>query len=87
MTNQTAYDQAKAITDLYVAAIGYRGKSSGEVYALVMGLGVTLDNHLAVLRGLTSAGVLTETSAHWLTLTGLGNEMFARLSARETANA
>ncbi len=80
-TQTSKADLLIAITNLYLAAVGYRGRSSGEVYSMVMSNGVTLDNHNAIVRALCGGGVMRE-DGHFLTLTTLGAELFAKVAAQ-----
>lgn len=79
-TEATLRRRINALVSAIVMAVGLTkaGRSSGETYALVMSaceLGLYTD----VIGLCVASGILTETKAHWLTLTPKGEALLAEI--------
>lgn len=63
----------------YISTIHSVGEvPSGHLYAMVMGEGVSLDDHLATVRVLTRGGLATNVN-HCLSLTAAGHDLAAKI--------
>lgn len=80
MNAATRFEAIKAISELYIVAVGFRGNSSGQVYGMAMDA-VTLDQHLGLVRGLESAGIV-ERKGDWLQLSPLGADLCSVICGR-----
>lgn len=80
MNAATHFEAIRALSELYLVAIGHCGRSSGEVYTMAMPH-VSLDQHHGMIRGLESAGMV-ERRGDWLQLSPLGADLCSVISGR-----